>query len=182
MSEQHTPVQARRGVDRRAVVRAGVWTVPAVTLATAAPALAATSVTTGGLRFNFLSLYGAAYDPKGKARQAESQTSIQNQWAAGAPTVTSIIMTVTYSDSRVTGTPPTLVSGTGWSFSGPPKRSGGDWLYTFVWVGSLAPSASTPMLTWRVPLKNMPSGNMSISAHATATNVTGADITASTNL
>ncbi len=182
MSEQHPPVQTRRGVDRRAVVRAGVWTVPAVTLATAAPALAATSVSTGTLKFNFLNLYGAAYDNKGKPTKAESQTSLQNVWAAHAPTLTSIIMTVTYSGSRVDGTAPTIISGTGWSFSGPATKSGGDWLYTFVWTGSLTPSSSTPLLTWRVPLKNSSSGNMSITAHATAASVTAADAAASTNL
>jgi hypothetical protein len=182
MSEQSTPVQTRRGVDRRAVVRAGVWTVPAVTLATAAPAFAATSLTTGTLRFNFLNIFGAAYDSKGKPTQAESQTQLQNVWAAHAPTLTTIIMTVTYSGGRVDGSAPTLVSGTGWSFSGPATKSGGSWIYSFVWTGSLTPASSTPLLTWRVPLKNSPSGNISITAHATATGVTAADAAASANL
>lgn len=182
MSEQHAPASTRKGVDRRAVVRAGVWTVPAVTLATAAPAFAATSVTNGKLLFNFLTIAGVAKDSKGKPTQGESTASIQNVAGAHAPTLTSVVMSVIYSGGRADGSAPTIISGTGWSFSGAAVSGPGSWTYTFVWTGSLAPGSSTPTLTWRVPIKNSSSGSMSISAHVTATGATAADLTATTNL
>jgi hypothetical protein len=173
---------ARPQVDRRAVVRVGVWTVPVVTMAAAAPALAAASVTAGGtLKFNSLNLYGADYNRQGKPTTAESQTSVQSLWTAGGPTLTGVTLIVTYSGSRVDGSAPTLVSGTGWSF-GSASPSGSDWLYSFTWTGSLPTSGSTSTLTWRVPLKNNSSGHMGITAHASGPGVTPADAAASTNL
>jgi hypothetical protein len=170
MDEQHT--HARRQIDRRALVRAGVWAVPVVTLATAAPAMAAVSgQTTGSLLLNSLNLYGADYDGKGKATTVESQTSVQNVWTTAGPTLTVVTLFVTYQDGKVDGQAPSLVSGTGWSFAGPAVKSSGRWQYTFLWTGTLVPSGSTPTLTWRVPLKNTSSGEVDVSAFASATGV-----------
>lgn len=164
------------------MVRAGVWSVPAVTVATAAPAFAAVSgSSTGSLQINSLSIYGADYNSAGKATTAETQTSVQNVWTTNGPTLSTIVFTVTYSGSRVDGSAPTLVSGAGWTF-GSAARSGGDWLYTFVWSGTLPQSASTSTLTYRVPLKNASSGQISITAVATSAGVQSATAAASNNL
>lgn len=182
MSDQDTRTSGRLHVDRRSVLRAGVWTVPAITLATAAPAFAATSgATTGSLQINSLSVYGADYDGKGKATTAETQTSIQNVWTTNGPTLTTIVFSVTYSGGRVDGSAPTLVTGAGWTFSSA-VRDGGDWMYTFVWSGSLAPSASTSTLTYRVPLKNSSSGQIGIAATASSAGVQSVSAAASNNL
>jgi hypothetical protein len=176
MSEQRT----RRHVDRRTVVRAGVWTIPVVTLATAAPALAV-SGTTGSLSFDTFNLFGTGYNGQGKPTTAETQIQVQNVWTTGGPTLATITVQVTYSNSRVDGSAATILSGSGWS-AGAPVKNGGSWLYSFVWAGSLAQSASTSTLSYTVPLKNASSGQMDISGVASATGVTSATAAASTNL
>ena len=163
-------------------VRAGVWTVPAVTLATAAPAFAAASVQTKGrLQFDTFNVFGADYNNKGKPTTLQSLVQVQNVYTAGGPTLAAITVLVTYSGSRVDGSAPQAVSGTGWTF-GSAQRSGGDWVYSFVWTGSLVTSHSTPQLSYKVPMKNNSSGQVSISAIASATAVAAATAAASTNL
>jgi hypothetical protein len=182
MNEQHTPARSRRGIDRRSVVRAGVWTVPVVTLATAAPAFAAVSVPTKGkLQFDTLNLFGADYNDKGKPTSLQSQVQVQNVYTAGGPTLTSLTVFVTYSNGRVDGDAPQAVTGTGWTFGSVTKTNGG-WIYSFVWTGSLTTSQSTPPLSYKVPMKNNSSGNADISAIASATGVQSATGSASTNL
>jgi hypothetical protein len=104
MDEQETRTSTRGHLNRRAVVRAGVWTVPAVTLATAAPAFAAASVQTAPTpQLNFLNIYGADYSGS-KAGSAESQTSVQNVWQnaspTGGPTLTQIMLVVDYQNKN----------------------------------------------------------------------------------
>jgi hypothetical protein len=180
MDEQGTHTPRRRQVDRRAVVRAGVWTVPVVTLATAAPALAAASVQAHAtLQLNSLNLYGADYSGS-KATTAESQTQVQNVYQQGSqtggPTLSQITLTVTY-QNKSDGGNPTLVSGSGWTFV---SVSGST--YTFLWTGTLTPGSSTPTITWRVPLKKGFNGDLKVSAYATAGTSVSPTLNASANL
>lgn len=173
--------RARRHVDRRTIVRAGVWTVPVVTLAAAAPALAATSGTTqGALKFDTLALYGSDY-VGGKPTTLTTLVQVENTYDGGGTPVTGLTVLVTYSNGRVDGAAPTSVSGSGWTF-GSASKSGGSWIYSFVWTGSLAVYASTPQLTYTVPMKNSSSGNADITAIASAAGVASASGAASTNL
>jgi hypothetical protein len=177
MNDQRT----RTHVDRRTIVRAGVWTVPAVTIAAAAPAFAAASTQgTATLLLNSLNLYGADYTGAGKPTTAESQTSVQNVWqngaANGGPTLTSVTLRVTY-QNKVEGNAVVQPGSTGWTFV---SVSGGT--YTFLWTGTLAPGGSTPTVTWRVPLKNASSGSLSVSAFATSGGSMSPTLNASTNL
>jgi hypothetical protein len=149
-------------------------------VAVAAPALAA-SATHGKLKFDTFNVFGADYNSKGKPTAAQSMVQVQNVYTAGGPTLTSVVVKVTYSGSRVDGHAPTSVTGTGWSFDSV-AASGSDWVYTFVWSGSLVTSHSTSTLSYKVPLKNNSSGNISLTAIATATNVDAASAAASTNL
>jgi hypothetical protein len=180
MTEQHTQVQARRGVDRRSVVRAGVWTVPAVTLATAAPALAA-SVTKGKLKFDNFTVFGADYNSKGKPTTIQTLLQVQNQYVAGAPTLTTVTVTVKYPAGRVTGAAPTHLSGSGWGFAGASIVSGA-WVYTFTWSGSLAPSHSTSTLNYRVARTDTTNETVTLSAIAMATAVSSATASGSAGL
>jgi hypothetical protein len=172
----HTP----RPIDRRTVVRTGVWSVPVLSLAVAAPALAA-STAKGKLKFDTFNVFGADYNNKGKPTTVQSQVQVQNVYTAGGPTLTSVVVVVTYSGSRADGSAATTVTGKGWS-AGSVKASGSDWLYTFVWVGSLTTSSSTSTLSYKVPLKNNSSGNIALTAIASGTNVDAASASASTNL
>ena len=180
MDEQDARASRRGHVNRRAVIRAGVWTVPAVTLATAAPAFAAASVQTAPtLQLDFLNIYGADYSG-GKAGSAESQTSVQNVWQDqkpnGGPTLSQITLVVTY-QNKSDGAAPTYLDGTGWTFASVSGTT-----YTFLWTGVLTPGSSTTMLTWRVPLKKTFNGNIKVSAYATAAGTVSPILDASTNL
>jgi hypothetical protein len=180
MNEQHTPALTPHHLDRRTLVRAGVWTVPAVAVAVAAPALAASVHGTAVLQLNWLNVYGADYDTAGKATTAESQTAVQDVWqdgmANGGPTLTQLTLVVSY-QNKVSGAVPTLVEGTGWSFA---SASGTQ--YTFLWTGVLTPGSSTPTLTWRVPLKNTSSGSIAVQAYATSGAAVSPTLSASNNL
>ena len=180
MHTQNSAAPPRRPIDRRSVIRAGAWTVPVVSLAVAAPALAA-SATKGTLRFDTFNVFGADYNNKGKPTSAQSQVQVQNVFTAGGPTLTSVTVLVTYPASRVDGTAPQSVTGSGWSF-GSATQSGTTWIYSFVWVGTLAPSHSTSALSYKVPLRNNSSGNVALTASASATGIASASATASTNL
>jgi hypothetical protein len=73
------------------------------------------------------------------------------------------------------------VTGTGWTFSSA-AASGSNWVYTFVWTGSLATSQSTSALSYQVPLRNNSSGTIALTAIASATGVDAGSATATTNL
>jgi hypothetical protein len=180
MHTQNAAAPAPRPLDRRSVVRAGAWTVPVVSLAVAAPALAA-SVTKGKLQFDTFNVFGADYNSKGKPTSAQSQVQVQNVFTPGGPTLTTVTVLVTYSGSRVSGDAPQSVTGSGWAF-GSATASGTSWVYSFVWTGTLTSSHSTSTLSYKVPLKNNSSGTIALTATASATGVTPAAAAASTNL
>lgn len=159
--------------SRRTVVRAAVWSTPAVAVATAAPALAVSSTPTPTLRFDTLNLFGADYvgaDPT----TLESQVQVQNVYAATSPTLTTLTLTVSYPADRVSGAAPTQVSGTGWSFTNA-QHYGSTWVYTFVYGGSVPPGGSTHALDYRVPLSSTSSGTMTITGTAFASGGTAVD-------
>ena len=95
---------------------------------------------------------------------------MQNVFTPGGPTLTTITVLVTYPGSRVTGAAPQSVTGTGWTF-GSASASGTNWVYSFVWAGTLATSHSTSTLSYKVPLKNNSSGTIALTAAASATGV-----------
>ena len=176
----NAPASAPTGVGRRAVVRTGVWTVPAVAVAVAAPAMAAHSGATAKLTFDTFNVFGADFSA-GKATALESQIQVQNEFVTGGPTLTTLSVTVTYPAGRVTGAAPSNVTGSGWGFASA-SQSGGVWRYTFTWSGTLATSQSTSTLDYRVARTDTTPESVNLSALAIATGVTSATATASTNL
>jgi hypothetical protein len=155
-----------RHPTRRTIVRSAVWTTPAVAVATAAPALAVSSTTTPILSFDTLNLFGADY-VAGDPTTLESQVQVQNRYAATSPTLTTLTLTVSYPDSRVSGAAPMQVTGTGWSYSSA-QHFGSTWVYTFVFGGSVPPGSSTHPLDFRVPLSSASAGTMTITGSAFA--------------
>jgi hypothetical protein len=180
MHTHHSVATTSRHLDRRTVVRTGAWSVPVLALAVAAPAVAG-SADKGTLTFDTFNVYGADYNTKGKPTAAQSQVQVQNVYTPGGPTLTSVVVAVTYSGSRVDGSAPQAVTGSGWTF-GSATASGSDWVYTFVWTGSLAQSRSTSTLTYNVPLRNSSSGNIALTGTASAAGVASAAAATSTNL
>jgi hypothetical protein len=181
--QNHTsgaPASRSTGVGRRAVVRTGVWTVPAVAVAVAAPAMAH-SGGTGKLTFDTFNAFGADFNGAGHPTTIESQIQVQNVFVTGGPTLTTLSVTVSYPAGRVTGAAPTHVTGSGWGFASA-SQSGGVWRYTFTWSGTLATSQSTSTLDYRVARTDTKPESVNLTAIAIATGVTSATGNASTNL
>lgn len=182
MGKQTSDVPAHQstGVGRRAIVRTGVWTVPAVAVAVAAPAMAH-SGGTGKLKFDTFNAFGADYDGAGRPTAIESQVEVQNEFVAGGPTLTTLSVTVTYPAGRVTGAAPTRLTGEGWGFASS-SVSGGQWRYNFSWSGMLASSRSTSTLDYRVARTDVTRESVNLIAVSIASGVTTATASASTNL
>lgn len=181
--QNHTsdaPEATSAGVGRRALVRTGVWTVPVVAVAVAAPAMAH-SGGTGKLKFDTFNVFGADFNGAGKATKLESQVQVQNEFVTGGPTLTTVTVTVTYPAGRVTGAAPTQLTGTGWGFASA-SQSGGAWRYTFVWSGTLASSKSTSTLDYRVARTDTTPESLNLTAIAIGSGVTTATANASTSL
>ena len=179
-SDSSAPSSGR--VGRRAVVRTGVWTVPAVTLAVAAPAMAV-SAAKGRLSFNNFTLFGADYNRAGHPTSLETQLKVENDYVPGGPTLSTLTVTLSYPDTKFNGAAPTHVTGSGWSF-GAASHLGSVWLYSFIYTGTLTsnPSLSTSTLDYRVPLASVPGGAISLSAVATGAHVTSATASGSVTL
>lgn len=164
MSDQ-PPRLSRARLNRRSVVRAGVWTVPAVALCAAAPAYAASGL--GRLSFNTAGV-DVLDDGAGHKNGLRTRVQVQNDYVAGGPTLTLVTLEVTYPDNRVSGGPPTNLTGGGWSFSGPATNAGGLWTYTFTHTGTIAMGNNTGQLTYDLPLSSNASGSFQVTFKATA--------------
>lgn len=134
---------------RRLAVRGLAWSAPVLTVASAAPALAASGVHFVSLKFNYFNGYGADFS-QGKPTTIESGLQVQNVWAAGVPNATPITVKVSYPASLVTGGAAVIMSGTGWTVSGP--TTGTTVIYTLSYSGSVPPGGSTTDVKFRVPL------------------------------
>ena len=139
-----------RHPNRRTVVRTAVWTAPAVAMATAAPALAA-SAGSAQLKFDTLNLFPADFNDKGVPQSLESKVQVENLFQQNGPTLTTLTLTVSYPDTRTNGGDPTQVTGAGWSFASA-THTGSRWVYSFLFVGNVPTSKSTSELDYRVPM------------------------------
>jgi hypothetical protein len=154
-----------RHPNRRTVVRTAVWTAPAVAMATAAPALAA-SVGTFKLKFDTLNLFPADFNDKGEPQSLASNVQVENLFQQNGPTLTTLTLTVSYPDTRTSGGAPTQLTGAGWSFASV-THAGSSWVYAFLFVGSVPTSKSTSELDYHVP-RTPGTGPVTITATAFA--------------
>jgi hypothetical protein len=154
--------------NRRTVVRSAVWAVPAVAVATAAPALAVSApAITPLLTFDTFAFFRAEDDKSGNPTKIETKVQVQNKQQPNGPTVTSLTVTVSFPDTRTNGGAPTIVSGPGWTYA-TTEHTGGNYAYTFLYVGSIPLSQSTPELDFRVPLTLVNNDKFTIHAIASA--------------
>ncbi len=130
-------------------------------------AITVTSVATSSINFTFYYFNGAAYNVQGRPTALVGGLSLLNAGGSTLRTLTSLTVTVTFPDSRVSGAAPTGVSGTGWAYQSV-AHVGSQWVYTFGWTGSLAPYIATSNLGFTVALGNNGAGT--ISSTATASN------------
>lgn len=165
MSDQ-SATGARARLDRRTVVRAGVWAAPAIAVVTTAPALAA-SGRSENLSFNTFGV-DVLDDGAGTRNGLRTRVQVQNDYIAGGPTVNPVILRVTYPTNRVSGGTPTNLTGNGWSFSGPATNAGGLWTYTFTYTGVVAGGGNTGQLTYDLPLSSNAPGEFDVTFVATA--------------
>lgn len=170
----------RRTVSRRTVVRTAAhsaWLVPAVTMVTSAPALAASApgkpsltVTNGSGTWGTVSHSGNTYT---YTNWAVSGIVVGNP-STNPATDTATGITVTISFATSTFKPSSLltptVTGTGWSFSASSSTATS---YVFNYTGTVAPGGSTPALGATFPFSasfsnpgNKPSGETASSSAA----------------
>jgi hypothetical protein len=176
------PVTDQQSPTRRNVVRAGVWSVPAVAVATAAPASAVTSGGAGQLIINTFNAYGDTYNSSGNPTEIQSQFKVYNSYVVGAGIATNVNVVISYPDDRFSGAAPTHVSGSGWVFAGASHSVANHvWYYTFTYAGTLDSqhSQETSKLQYNVPLSVTPPGTITLVAVAHATGSKSATATAS---
>lgn len=78
-------------------------------------------------------------------------TTVQLPNSDGIQSVTSITLTITVSDSvGLLAVAPTVVSGSGWT-AGTGSVSNGIAIYSFSWLGSIAPSGNSGKLEFSLP-------------------------------
>ncbi|PKH40494.1 hypothetical protein CXG46_12750 [Nocardioides alpinus] len=136
-----------------------------VAVAATAPAYAASPLG-AQLTFNTANVFGADYAGS-RPKKLESNVQVQNSYYAGAPTVTSLILTVSYPKTVVGGGAATSVSGVGWSYTSV-ASSGTQWVYRFDWVGTAAPGGNTGTMVFRVPIVNPYPGAVPVTPSFTA--------------
>jgi hypothetical protein len=173
VTEQHSPT-------RRKVVRAGVWSVPAVAVATAAPAFAAVSPTTGELKFDTNGV-DVVWDNSGHKIGLHFRVEVQNVWVSGGHAVDPIQLTISIPDARVSGVNPTKLAGAGWSFA-TVTHSAGQYVYTFLHVGSVALGGNTAELNFDLPLADSTGGQFDVAFLATGDSVSPATGAATVHL
>ena len=122
---------------------------------------------TSTIGLNYYSMNGDVYSGS-RPTALTGGLSVINQGGSVLRTLTSLTVTTSFPDTRVSGAAPLAVTGTGWAYTGS-THVGAEWVYTFTWTGTLDPWASTPSLTITIPLSDNSPG--SIPTTATASNM-----------
>lgn len=149
--------------SRRAILGA-TWTAPVVVAASAAPGYAASASAT--LRFDTLTSYPTTWAGRGPTR-IETQVQVQHVWAANAPTVSGLTVSVVFPGSVAAGGT-AAVDGKGWTAGSVTGSAAKGWTYTFSYADTLAPSASTAPLTFVVGRRDVDQRRETVTAYAGA--------------
>jgi hypothetical protein len=163
---------SRTGLTRRQVVKAGAhtaWLVPAISVATAVPALAVSGQ--GALT---TSAFTAYFEANGQNFVLDLGP-IKNTGAGTTGQVT-VVFRIPRQTSGPFSSAPRLIGPrpTGWSYAGSGTYSGG-WTYTFVSHEALDPGESTPRLKARFSVTGKGTcSSVQITATASANNATPA--------
>lgn len=151
------------GVHRRRLLRAGVWTAPAVLVAGAAPAYAISPK--AKIYMYTFAQNGVVTEWAGPPTNANVFVSMTGtaQFSSGydsAPvivTAATLTLTMPVGGMDQTGTP-VVVSGAGWSFASQ-SFSATTATYTFTWTGSVAATQQSSVLVYRLPGNRTPKAN-----------------------
>ncbi|WP_062462171.1 hypothetical protein [Demequina soli] len=163
---------ARPGMTRRRAVHAAAWTAPAILVATATPAAAASGETGGTLPPGTLALAGVA------AAINANDFVLEGTVAYGGPStgtsgaaVTGVTLEFAIPTARVTGATPAISQGAGWAYSGK-ATSGANTVFTFAWQldGLSATNSAANPLTVAVPKTNdLSAASVTATARGTST-------------
>lgn len=146
-------------MDRRTVLKSAVWSIPAIAVATAVPATAASPITdiTALLRYNTWR-NTAKWDNAGHRTSIITAIQVEvNYWNGPKPSepVDDLIAVITYDAAfEVTGDP--VISGHsdgGWVFDTRTKHSDGSVSYQFHYNGTILPSRNTGELEFIVAIE-----------------------------
>ncbi len=119
---------------------------------------------TSTIGLNYYNVNGDVYSGS-RPTAVTGGLSVINSGGSVLRTLTSLTVTASFPDTRVSGTVPSAVTGTGWAYA---SRShvGSEWVYTFTWTGSLVPYASTDNLVFTIALSDNSVGSFSTTATA----------------
>ena len=166
--------------SRRALLGAA-WSAPVIVAASTAPAFAASAAAT--LAVDTFTSYGAAYTGAGTPSRIETKVQVRREWAATAPTVTSITVTVSFPDVVAAGAKASPVSGAGWAATSVGGPANGAYTYSFTWTGTLDNTTqSTSELLFQVKRNNVPALGTTLTATATSPQATSANRTITTTI
>jgi hypothetical protein len=156
-------------LSRRRAVGAAVWTAPVVIVASTAPAYAASATAT--LVQDIFSLAGTDFNGA-QPTALDVELQVHNVTGVGGPSLAGVVQTLEMPSDLVDGGLIAMV-GSGWSHTATVLTQAG-WLYTFVYVPSMAPTSHTSMLQVTLPLLPGVAGH--VRAWATATHPVAAPV------
>lgn len=167
------------GLSRRQLLRAGVWAAPALVLATAAPAAAASAPTKVPARMYTFSQNCISEVWDGKANVVTAFFGAVNFQPGGPATVTGATLTLTLDKKGLEETKPIVVSGAGW-VAATAAAHGNSMVYTFVWAGATSAYTDSPTLQYKLIADGKTRSDKAKPKTASGT-LTGAQIQTATN-
>jgi hypothetical protein len=120
---------------------------------------------TSTIGLNYYNVSLTNYNPQGRPTAFQGSLSVINGGGSVLRTFSTISVTASYPDTRVSGAAPTSTSGVGWTYQGS-SHAGSTWVYSFGWTGSLTPYASTDSLVFTVDVTDNSPGTASSTATA----------------
>ncbi|MEJ3404865.1 hypothetical protein WDJ51_08975 [Rathayibacter sp. YIM 133350] len=166
---------------RRNLVRTAAWVTPAIIVAAAAPAQAASAVHAVNpakppaqlIVYTFQP--DVVWDNNGHKTKVSTVFKVDLAYVANAQSVQTIVTTIAFPTNVVKNKAPVNTLGAGWSYIGQTSSASAD-TFTFTWTGALTGTSATPPVTFVVELAPQASGSKQIGLTAqspTATSTAG---------
>lgn len=180
MTDRTAPETGVPAPSRRALLGAA-WTAPVIVAAGTAPAYAASAA--ARLSIDTFTSYGAAYTGAGTPSRIETKVQVRREWAASAPAVTSITVTVPFPSVVASGGKAVSVSGSGWTAGKVSGPAGGAYTYAFTWTGRLDNTTqSTSELLFHIKRTSVAATSATLTATATSPQATPVSRTITTTV
>lgn len=143
MTENHRDPDLVRGLDRRQLLKAGVWAAPVLVLTTAVPASAA-SVTPTDVILRFTHAYAFYAWDAGHKTGLTVTTKVEADSQMGTSTTSvTLVFTVEALGLSTTAAPSIATGGPAWTSTGPAVANGSSLVFTFLWAGNIPAFGNT---------------------------------------